>query len=69
MPGNNSFLVIPFALHWGECTASRLIHVDIYGAVHTYQPAARRRVVRISDQKSGEGRKREEKRTEERASA
>ena len=33
MPGNDSFLVVPFGLHWGEVTASRLILVDGEGSV------------------------------------
>ena len=33
MPGNASFLVIPFGLHWAEATASRLIEVDHSGKV------------------------------------
>ena len=33
MPGNFSFLVVPFGLHWGEVTASRLILVDGEGRV------------------------------------
>eukprot|EP01052_Picozoa_sp_SAG31_P012092 SAG31_NODE_698_length_12746_cov_3.495136_5_plen_94_part_00 len=33
MPSNSEFLVIPFGLHWGECTASRLLLVNASGKV------------------------------------
>jgi ribulose-5-phosphate 4-epimerase/fuculose-1-phosphate aldolase len=40
MPGNQEFLVVPFGLHWGEVTASRLILVNGEGTVLKGPPGA-----------------------------